>query len=355
VRLVIFGAGASYDSVDLEYAAGLGQRLASGGVHRPPLANQLFDERQDFITAMNKWSEMAGLVPRLRQAVVNRAGPSIEETLREIQDEADEFPWRRAHLLALRHYLSEILDRPCETWLEAAGRATNYAGLVDQLGQRRGRDSDPNWLFVTFNHDRLLEAAMRDIFGWRIGETFDDYLLGDFALIKPHGSVGWWQHLVTPMGRAIEESEPHRLINLAARAEFRTDAFLVEGVPRSGAWQPAIAIPVDRTKSFVCPEDHLARMRRDLERVTSILIVGWRGSEQHFLDVMYEHLPKNRVIPIYIVDYASRATSDLTAGGYAVRQALNEALGEAVSFDFTINNDGFSSFVSNRVAIELPG
>jgi hypothetical protein len=53
--LAIFGAGASYDSVDLSLAPGLEFSVTHETMYRPPLARELFDERPDFLDAMNRW------------------------------------------------------------------------------------------------------------------------------------------------------------------------------------------------------------------------------------------------------------------------------------------------------------
>src|SRR5262245_25692730 len=75
VLLVIFGAGASYDSVPglppppAPYPA---LRPIVGGltrpeIHRPPLANQLFDDRPGFVEVMARFPDCIPLVPQLRK------------------------------------------------------------------------------------------------------------------------------------------------------------------------------------------------------------------------------------------------------------------------------------------------
>ena len=47
-----------------------------------------------------------------------------------------------------------------------------------------------------------------------------------------------------------------------------------------------------RSKSdFECPEEHLDHLWKLLPEVTKVIVVGWRGSELHFLRRLDELLP----------------------------------------------------------------
>jgi hypothetical protein len=53
---------------------------------------------------------------------------------------------------------------------------------------------------------------------------------------------------------------------------------------------PALAIPVERKRTFECPDEHLVALRRDIPRLTKLVLIGWRATEQHFLDLLAEAL-----------------------------------------------------------------
>ena len=76
---------------------------------------------------------------------------------------------------------------------------------------------------------------------------------------------------------------------------------------------PAIALPLVQKTSFECPEDHLRTLREALPDVTKILIIGWRGTEEHFLTLLREHLknPPTMMTVASGVDEASQVGSDL--------------------------------------------
>jgi hypothetical protein len=53
----------------------------------------------------------------------------------------------------------------------------------------------------------------------------------------------------------------------------------------STAWLPALAIPVLTKAAFECPDSHIELLREVAHETDKVLIVGWRGSETHFLDL----------------------------------------------------------------------
>ena len=178
-----------------------------------------------------------------------------------------------------------------------------------------------------------------------IGDDLDSYVRDSFALIKPHGSVDWVQLL--PPSRSAMPQGMKSVVQFAAYADLNGG----EIVPRSylnrhsELWHPALAIPLDKGKTFVCPPMHLHYLRERLAWVTHILVIGWRATEQHFLDVLSERLPKNRSLSLCIVDKGD--------GAVAARQNLENALGDVIKFEpIMIHSDGFSDFVRNSAVQE---
>jgi hypothetical protein len=69
--LVIFGVGASYDSLQLRGPVTTEQ-------DRPPLATELFDpDRRSFVDAAYEWHEGAGLIGEIRSSVAGGTGVEI--------------------------------------------------------------------------------------------------------------------------------------------------------------------------------------------------------------------------------------------------------------------------------------
>ncbi len=74
--MVIFGAGASYDSLADISPGVIGKDL------RPPLANQLFERRSPFEPAVQEYWECRPIIPQLRQLSQDTYLEKVLETLR---------------------------------------------------------------------------------------------------------------------------------------------------------------------------------------------------------------------------------------------------------------------------------
>src|SRR5438067_881735 len=94
--LVIFGAGASFDSADVA-------RAPMQNVSRPPLAAHLVDEEYSPIAA--RIPQCLPVVDRLRSRMTTGAPWSLEHELGLLADSATDSPQRREHLMAFRFYL----------------------------------------------------------------------------------------------------------------------------------------------------------------------------------------------------------------------------------------------------------
>jgi hypothetical protein len=121
VLLVVFGAGASYDSAHSRPAP-------SGEVDtapdRPPLANNLFDERvsDNLLVAPEPYphreaplTQLLGLFSRLRS---REPDETVEAVLQRLYAERDIDPRRYQQLAAVRYYLNQTLWRITERWRE---------------------------------------------------------------------------------------------------------------------------------------------------------------------------------------------------------------------------------------------
>ncbi len=137
--LVIFGAGASYDSVlhlppppppsgsqsNFDYSPPPARGPEEDS--RPPLANQLFDNRGLFVQVMNSYAACRPLINQLRGNV------QIERQLRKFEDEAESFPPRRRQLAAIRYYLHHMLWNCQNNWGNYHNGITNYITFLDAV------------------------------------------------------------------------------------------------------------------------------------------------------------------------------------------------------------------------------
>ncbi len=307
--LVIFGAGASYDS-----AASKEVRTNAEHPYRPPLADELFADRDLFKEILQRFSETLSIVTRLRH---RDPGRTVESTLEELQQEAVSNPRRHRQLMAVRFYLQAALSECQARWNQDVGGVTNYRALLDRIEQLRERADDEysevkslyeSTCLVTFNYDTLLDQALQD-FGIQFSEM-DNYITHPiYKLFKVHGSVNWAREvdsgsISVAMDDLRRSSRDHVARILTARAAdlrpgtrfYVHNAYptVVLGNPPKLVY-PAIAIPVQMKQEFQCPDSHLQTLADCLQRVRKVLVIGWRATEQHFISFLSKYLPPGAV------------------------------------------------------------
>jgi hypothetical protein len=187
--MVIFGAGASYDSVPSRPPSG---HIRSSVPSRPPLANELFLPLGLFADSLRYFPQCKPIVPYLQAHDPN---VTIERKLEILQSEGDNDPERKRQIAAVRWYLQFVISQCDIEWGGVAQGVTNYVTLLDQL--RRCRGTAPV-LLVTFNYDRLIEEALSSL---AISVTdLTHYTQHEaFKLFKLHGSTNWGREVETPI------------------------------------------------------------------------------------------------------------------------------------------------------------
>lgn len=339
--MVIFGAGASFDSAQsarIQIAAGAVKY--DGLPFRPPLADDLFaDRNRAFASLISSYPKIHAILPLLRE----RSGRSVEELLESLQSEADSYPERHRQLAAVRFYLRDLLWECTEKWIEHTSGVTNYSALVDQV-LRWHKAKEPVAL-VTFNYDLLLENSLRSFgFYWSEPERFlrcHEFL----KVFKLHGSVDWARLIERP----YDGAGPDALIDSAEKVEPTG--------PYVQTWKgqqeqdgqllfPAIAIPVQRkdNSTFACPAAHLDNLKELLRNVTKILIIGWQAREAHFAGILKSHL-SGRVRVLVV--------SGNQEEGKKILDYFNNQVGYKASHDSEVSTGGFTDFVVNRQGDEF--
>jgi hypothetical protein len=295
--MVIFGAGASFDSSPT-YPPGKVSPDLSGGdysnnYHRPPLAKDLFEDRPIFRLALDAFPQCKSIVARLRDPAVTSGEKSIETVLRHLEDEALAYPRGQQELLAVRCYLQRAIYNSQKEWRTFTRRITNYLSLLREI-ERNNKGGNPVCL-LTFNYDTLLEDGLQDL-GFEIRQM-NDYTVGQraFRLFKIHGSINWGQ-VVMRAGADVRYPQValSQMIDRFTELEI-TDTYHVCDPDSMGFYGgmpmfPAIAIPVEKKNEFVCPPTMLNQLVKLLPLVDKILSIGWRGTEEHFLQLLRTHL-----------------------------------------------------------------
>jgi len=349
--MVIFGAGASYDSsrdfplpeppVVNQTVSAANQNFGTpppppqppppdpGIPWRPPLTSNLFlDTNAQFGSIVQKYPKLHGILDFLRRP---QSG-SVEQQLELYLDQASADQERTRQLLSVRYYLHDLFRMVSDEWLKRTNGVTNYATLIDQI-RTRNTSGEPVCL-VSFNYDVLLDNAISALgaSAQPLERLFDAHPV--FKLFKPHGSITWARlvdrpaptrdpRILTPASfrdRERPRRSPQQLIEQAPQLDLSKQYVIANATEPTQMFNfdwsiiPAIAIPV-QTKTndtFEWPDTHRAQFESLLPRVRKILIIGWRAKEEHFLNLLRENLPKGGLTQITHLQVVGRDTREAT-------------------------------------------
>jgi len=265
---------------------------------------------------------------------------SVEHMLETLQAEGDTDPERKCQIAAIRCYLQFLISECERQWIPTSRGITNYVTLLDQL-----RRTDDSVLLVTFNYDRLIEKAFASL---KISITdLPDYISNHkVKLIKLHGSVNWAREVETEVDKVGERNVwdvMNELIERAGELRVSNRFRIIDQHPIGSAnglpLVPAIAIPVETKTDFECPENHLDCLREMVRGITKVLIIGWRGAENHFLRLLRE---------AGLGEVSAQIVADKRENAEEVLQRLKDA---GLSIDGNPMEDtGFTPYVISRKA-----
>jgi hypothetical protein len=330
--MIVFGAGASYDS-STDYSPSVdrvtsmeGNPIVLRGV-RPPLADQLFELRQIFASAAEKIPKCELILNQLRN---RQSDASVEQQLEKLRQQALKYPEGQRQLVSVRFYLQWTIAQCQSEWNRIIHSHTTYRALLGQVD--RQLKGEPVCL-VTFNYDTLLEEAFVSLdMGFK---SLNDYISSNnYKVIKLHGSVNWARELSSPMEASklnhlqmandliaqadgLQPSDRYHFIPEDNRREWLVSYMQVPGKPGFQAVFPAIAIPLEKKTEYECPPEHINVLTECISKTDKLLIIGWKGAEESFVKLLVKGLKKS--IPIMVVsrsrDSADRICGALVASG----------------------------------------
>jgi hypothetical protein len=287
VLLVVFGAGASYDSVPHLPAPGPPSEGLPNWQVRPPLSNQLFDTRPIFVDLMEQFKDCQPLVPLLRQP-----GISIERKLAEFQKQAGAFPQVNRELNAIRFYLHFALWDCQERWRSMHRGITNFATLLREI-ERWRFEKNERVCFVTFNYDTMLEEAMAQFLGLQVKNLGSYVTWPNYSLFKLHGSINWGLKLdgIEHSGNSVPYPYKDLIDTVTPGSPYLTTSYrlcdrAMGPTPDRVVVFPALSIPVENKDEFSCPAEHVRALEDLLPKVTKMITIGWRATEQDFLNML---------------------------------------------------------------------
>lgn len=353
--MVIFGAGASHDSAP-DYPSGT-EWPARIEDYRLPLADELFANRPDFITWIDRLEDntranLSTVVFHLRQP----SGGSVEQELERLRKEAEtsaRAPERRQQLAVVQFYLQSMLWECQDKWKALVTHGvTNYKDLLEQIDMWR-RESNEKVCLVTFNYDTMLEDALSALAVGINVQTIDDYIAHDYKIIKLHGSANWAHRVNIDMDPIVLADAPLTMAKeLIKRAALLKENKLilpdydiinrplaaVQGSVFAYPSFPALAIPVENKQNYECPKKHLEELYACIPQVTNILMIGWRATEADFLKLLKDKLGKQ----VHVMAVNGQQIS--------AQQANSKLLQAGIDARCDSAETGFSDFVVRREA-----
>lgn len=294
--MVICGAGASSDSAGFD----------PGGFVRnwqPPMGAELFANREYYGPHIDRYQEVRSLVHRYR-AVANSV--ALESDLETLSDASNGRELLRKQLMALRYYLQRVITESTREWSNRIHGVTNYVRLVDEIDRLWTDVRDETVCYVTFNYDTMLDGALGHI-GIRVWEGLDNYIQQkNYLLIKPHGSVNWF-HPVIGLNR---NNHPYYRQIIDGIDQVKIDPMFVMKTEHENIDEleavPALSIPVAKKTQFEMPPNHLDAVKAIIPQVTHLLVIGWRGNEEHFRALL-DGLDRKRLISLVVSRDSSSA------------------------------------------------
>jgi hypothetical protein len=299
MKIVILGAGASYDSINRFH-----EEDDEVLKWRPPLGNDIFGSRQNFRDIYDKYPGAKSFSHSIN------SGNDIEDFFQKKWDLATSKndKYTLANIINAQYCLQELFYEISIRYSQNIG-VSNYHVLMQQAYDYH-LETGEEVVFITFNYDLLLEQALLEVFNEGNDITIETYTKYPIKIFKPHGSCNWF--------RTFNNSslQFHRLLSDKPSLQDFTNALnediLVSDFPlnqssygqikypyfhlgqksdKSGDYMhcyPQLLIPIKTKDDFVMTKEHVDLMNKYLSQCTEMLIVGWKGQEQCFLNTLKE-------------------------------------------------------------------
>ncbi|MBI1267686.1 MAG: hypothetical protein GC193_09690 [Cryomorphaceae bacterium] len=289
---------------------------------RSPLGYDIFNERYD---------ELCTQFDGVKQAIpeFELKNNNIEECL-----EADWNKYCNSYIpeLTYRHiniqfYLQKLFQRISKHTVEKYYRKNLYQLFTGQIKTRISQEESYRPVIVNFNYDTILDQFLDQSFGYstiQIDE-YIDWHKRSFVHFKPHGSSNWgWkfpQEAISKLGNNIPArlyrqktipaelfysilGEKKNMVNHYSYgfekgnntiSKHSLDKLQIQVIEHEFAY-PALLLPFKDKDEFVMPYHHQTALGYVMSDVKRIFIIGWKGSEQLFLEKLKNTINVKEVV-----------------------------------------------------------
>lgn len=352
--LIILGAGASYDAINIEQYTGT--KKVNLERFRPPLTRELFSHsREIYQTILEKHSRVnslaAQVLPRLEDGKF-----TFEEILQGFLDAHKKGAENRQErvireLISLSYYLAELFTSVSNNFFEGDN---NYIRLITEMNNHLIKS-----YVINFNYDLIFEhSAGKDL------SSIDEYINGDVKILKIHGACNWVYAPVTNRGNTYTNAEDF----FADKADTYFDFFknipvsirkstsylekVENGIGRHDAlmYMPAVAVPLNKKTLHVCPATHIENFDNDLGSFDRVIIIGWRGTDSFITNKLKEKLGEKRLTTFIVANKPNVSQTnekEISDAKTTIREQYKD-ISQLNILDENIYLGGFSSFMRNH-------
>jgi hypothetical protein len=296
-KLIILGAGASYDfSFDPKLT----------DEERPPLTYNLFEDQYDGILSKYPGAKLLAANILLTQDVER----FFQQQWENIKTHYDLDLLNK--IINTQFYLQHLFQNVSKRCKDI--KRTNYGSLISQLGTYASKHKE-KVLITSFNYDTLIEHAIESVYGYEY-TSINDYIdtTRKFILYKPHGSWNWIrkfkyggihnsgfiynnkpEHFSKQLYRE-KKSYADIFSQLHANIEINSNLnFEGEDTGNESNYLPQLLIPFTDKDDFVMPIKHRNSLKANMGQLDEILIIGWKGTEAVFLDLLKREFQTKKV------------------------------------------------------------
>jgi hypothetical protein len=267
--LIIFGAGASAICTTHSRQPQLSQRT-------PPLTSDLTKALRE----RKGDAEISSLLDVIDEYRSENPDADFESTLRRLYGRFIEDPVMSKQFFSLRAELRNLMRGALEI-----GRAepTAYTKIFGKFNLSIERAQTQRKLAViNMNYDPLAEYAINNRVEFK---DMNDHLGNEarpISLYQPHGASHW-----ACSKNSLGQVEYTRNRNQVLPQDF----------------YPALALPMsgDPQNKTCWPEGHKTHLLETLPAVTKICVIGWRGADEHIVDLLSTKIDPRKIDTFHIV------------------------------------------------------
>jgi hypothetical protein len=304
MKMVIIGAGASYDSI-YRYFEGADTSF------RPPLGNEILDPRPAFREILRSYPGAQAYMAQVN--ALNDVETFFQQQWEMLKNHrSDE---TLAAFINLQYCLQDLFIKISNNY---ANQGLNNYDVLVKWAHDFSTKTNEEVLFVSFNYDLFIEKAFRKIYWDDKMFQMSEYCSYPLKLIKPHGSCNWvkeFKEKGTPF-----QMVQHRLFKTKANL-FEINNNLKDEIlinERNGQFHkpvksepygdeektieyfPQILIPMKDKDEFILPPDQKKYLNNNLRKIDDILIIGWKGNEFEFQELLKNKLDQKKINITYV-------------------------------------------------------